>query len=85
MGVVRGPREVDPKIQSDSWMAWARGPEGERVDENGASEGRAPSPSIGCQNHLARSCNRSISGGLLPLGTLGSALPAGLSKRVLFG
>ena len=21
MGVVRGPREVDPKIQSDSWMA----------------------------------------------------------------
>jgi len=38
MGVVRGPREVDPKIQSDSWMAWARGPDGERV------EGQAESP-----------------------------------------
>ncbi len=24
MGVVRGPREVDPKIQSGSWVAWAR-------------------------------------------------------------
>jgi hypothetical protein len=32
MGVVRGPREVDPKIQSDSWVAWARGPDGERVE-----------------------------------------------------
>ena len=32
MGVVRGPREVDPKIQSDSWMAWVRGPDGERVE-----------------------------------------------------
>jgi hypothetical protein len=32
MGVVRGPREVDPKISSDSWVAWARGPKGERVD-----------------------------------------------------
>jgi hypothetical protein len=37
MGVVRGPREVDPKIQSDSWMAWARGPDGERVDGQGES------------------------------------------------
>jgi len=32
MGVVRGPREVDPRIHSDSWVAWARGPKGERVD-----------------------------------------------------
>jgi hypothetical protein len=32
MGVVRGPREVDPQIHSDSWVAWARGPRGERVD-----------------------------------------------------
>jgi hypothetical protein len=32
MGVVRGPREVDPQIHSDSWVAWARGPNGERVD-----------------------------------------------------
>ena len=39
MGVVRGPREADPKIQSASWVAWARGPDGERV------EGRASHPS----------------------------------------
>lgn len=32
MGVVRGPREVDPVIHSDSWVAWARGPDGERVE-----------------------------------------------------
>jgi hypothetical protein len=32
MGVVRGPREVDPQIHSDLWVAWARGPNGERVD-----------------------------------------------------
>ena len=32
MGVVRGPREVDPQIHSGSWVAWARGPKGERVD-----------------------------------------------------
>jgi hypothetical protein len=32
MGVVRGPREVDPQIHSDSWVAWARGLNGERVD-----------------------------------------------------
>ena len=32
MGVVCGPREVDPQIHSDSWVAWARGPKGERVD-----------------------------------------------------
>jgi hypothetical protein len=32
MGVVCGPREVDPQIHSDSWVAWARAPNGERVD-----------------------------------------------------
>jgi hypothetical protein len=32
VGVVRGPREVDPKMQSASWVAWARGPNGERVE-----------------------------------------------------
>jgi hypothetical protein len=32
LGVVCGPREVDPEIHSDSWVAWARGPKGERVD-----------------------------------------------------
>jgi hypothetical protein len=37
MGVIRGPREVDPKIGSDSWVAWARGPKGERVDGKGES------------------------------------------------
>ncbi len=37
MGVVLGPREVDPKIQSASWVAWARGPDGERVDGQGES------------------------------------------------
>ena len=26
------PREVDPQIRSESWVAWARGPNGERVD-----------------------------------------------------
>ena len=26
MGVARGPREVDPQIRSESWVAWARGP-----------------------------------------------------------
>jgi hypothetical protein len=35
---VHGPREVDPKISSDAWLAWARGPDGERV------EGQADSP-----------------------------------------
>ncbi len=35
MGVVRGPREVDPAIRSESWVAWARGPAGERVDGQG--------------------------------------------------
>ncbi len=37
MGVVRAPREVDPAIHSDSWVAWARGPAGERVDGQGGT------------------------------------------------
>jgi hypothetical protein len=41
MGVVRGPREVDPKIQSQSWVAWARDPDGERVDGRGESPEQA--------------------------------------------
>jgi hypothetical protein len=41
MGVVRGPREVDPKISSDSWVAWALGPKGERVAGQGGSAEQA--------------------------------------------
>jgi hypothetical protein len=41
MGVVRGPREVDPKISSDSRVAWARGPDGERVEGRGESPEQA--------------------------------------------
>lgn len=35
-GVVQGPREADPVIRSDSWVAFARGPEGERMEGQGA-------------------------------------------------
>ena len=39
MGVLCGPREVDPAVHSaDEWCVWARGPNKERV------EGRGPSP-----------------------------------------
>jgi hypothetical protein len=31
IGVVRGRREVDPQIRSESWVAWARGPNRELV------------------------------------------------------
>jgi hypothetical protein len=41
MGVVRGPREADPKISSASWVAWARGPDGERVEGRGESPEQA--------------------------------------------
>jgi hypothetical protein len=34
-GVVKGPREVDPVIHGESWLAWARGPDGERVEGSG--------------------------------------------------
>ena len=30
-GLVAGPREADP-IRSPDWVAWARGPKGERVE-----------------------------------------------------
>jgi hypothetical protein len=37
-GVVRGPREADPKIHGDDWVAWAKGPHaGERVQGDGDS------------------------------------------------
>lgn len=36
MGVVRGPREVDPVIRSGNWVAWARGPGGERAEGSGS-------------------------------------------------
>jgi hypothetical protein len=41
MGVVRGPREVDPTIRSASWTAWARGPAGDRVEGSGDTAERA--------------------------------------------
>jgi hypothetical protein len=41
MGVVWGPREVDREIQSASWVAWARGPDGERVEGRGESPEQA--------------------------------------------
>ena len=31
-GVALGPREVDPHVRSQKWVAWARGPDGERVE-----------------------------------------------------
>jgi hypothetical protein len=34
-GVVLGPREADPVIRSESWTAWARGPNGERAEGSG--------------------------------------------------
>ena len=37
MGVVRGPREADPVIRSENWVAWARGPKGERVEGTGTA------------------------------------------------
>ena len=36
-GVVCGPREVDPQIRSTSWVAWATGPEGARLQGDGPS------------------------------------------------
>jgi hypothetical protein len=34
-GVALGPREVDPVIRSETWVAWARGPKGGRVEGQG--------------------------------------------------
>ena len=37
MGVVCGPREVDPKVHSpEEWCAWARGPNKERLEGRGS-------------------------------------------------
>lgn len=37
MGVVCGPREVDPAIHSpEEWCAWARGPNKERLEGRGS-------------------------------------------------
>ena len=36
-GVVLGPRQADPVIRSETWVAWARGPNGERVEGEGDS------------------------------------------------
>jgi hypothetical protein len=41
MGVVRGPREVDPAIRRETWVAWARGPNDERVEGEGGSPEQA--------------------------------------------
>ena len=40
-GVVLGPREADPVIRSETWVAWARGPNGERVEGEGESPAQA--------------------------------------------
>ena len=37
-GGLRGPREVDPVIRSESWLAWAVGPNGERAEGTGYPE-----------------------------------------------
>ena len=37
MGVALGPPEVDPQSRSESWVAWARGPNGQRADGQGES------------------------------------------------
>ena len=36
-GVVCGPREVDPTIRGSGWVAWATGPDGERLEGTGES------------------------------------------------
>lgn len=36
-GVVCGPREIDPKVPGSGWVAWARGPNGERLQGDGTS------------------------------------------------
>ena len=42
MGVACGPREVDPKVRSaEEWCAWARGPDGERIEGPGSGPGDA--------------------------------------------
>jgi hypothetical protein len=41
MGVVRGPRDADPQIRSEAWVAWMRSPEGIRVEGEGDSPEQA--------------------------------------------
>ena len=36
-GVVRGPREAEPLIRGVAWVAWAVGPNDERLSGNGDS------------------------------------------------
>jgi hypothetical protein len=61
MGVVRGPREVDPKIQSASWVTWARGLDGEPVEGQGESpeDSRSRSRNRGQPGLAARRQRRS--------------------------
>jgi hypothetical protein len=40
-GVALGPRQADPVIRSETWVAWARGPNGERVEGEGDSPEQA--------------------------------------------
>ena len=41
LGVAKGPRELDLHIASAEWVAWARDPDGERVDGRGESPEQA--------------------------------------------
>jgi hypothetical protein len=41
MCVVLGPREVAPVIRSESWLAWAVGPNGERAEGLGSHPAQA--------------------------------------------
>jgi hypothetical protein len=41
MGVVRGPRDANPRITSDSWVAWMRSPEGIQVEGTGETPDQA--------------------------------------------
>ena len=36
-GVALGPREADPAIHGPTWVAWATGPKGERLQASGDS------------------------------------------------
>ena len=66
MGVVRGPREVDPQIRSESWVAWARGPKGERV-EGQADSAQGARGRSGQRDAQGRS---GVQGGVKPAGSL---------------
>ena len=36
-GVALGPREADPAIEGETWVAWATGPKDKRLQGSGAS------------------------------------------------